>query len=211
MYCSSFLCLNISRTNHSPKIPCERIWSFSTQSHSVEAFMLTKALTLPSSCQHHHRSQHPWELNENVTTLKVCIISISVLIISVGKLGVLLAVWDSAKRRVVVETCVKDLVDYLLCLLTTNFPHSQDGAEGAASDTFLFKEIKWVQCEIKLKPAKTCYIYPSAGTWWCCFKPKFNLATSLLKEQSPLRFAARIWNDETKKSLSSQQTKFVGQ
>lgn len=77
-----------------------------------------------------------------MTTLKVCIISISVLIISVGELGVLLAVRDSSKRRVVVETRVKDLVDYFLCLLTVNFPHSQDRAYGTASDAFLAEE-KW--------------------------------------------------------------------
>lgn len=99
--------------------------------------MLTEALTLPSFCQRHHQPEHPWDLNENVTTLKVCIISISVLIISVGKLGVLLAVWDSSERRVVVETRVKDLVDYFLRLLSANFPHGQDGAKGAAADALL--------------------------------------------------------------------------
>lgn len=102
--------------------------------------MLTEALTLPISRQCHHQPEHPWDLNENVTTLKVCIISISVLIFSVGKLGVLLAVWDSTERRVVVETRVEHLADYFLRILSTNFPHGQDGAKGAAPDALLSKQ-----------------------------------------------------------------------
>lgn len=153
MYHSSFLCLPDPRTIDSLKIPTEGIWWFSTRCHSVEVFMLT--LMLPSSCQLRWHSQHPWELNENVATLKVCIISISVLIISVGKLGVLLAVWDSSKGRVVVETRVKDLVDYFLRLLSVNFPHSQDRAYSTTSDAFLAKEIWWVQCWIR-DEHKTC-------------------------------------------------------
>merc|ERR1739838_39003 len=69
--------------------------------------------------------------------LKVCIISISVLIISVGKFGVLLVVRDSTERRVVVETRVEYLVDYFLRFLSANFPHSQDGSKGTAPDTLL--------------------------------------------------------------------------
>lgn len=86
--------------------------------------MLTRALASPSFYQHRRQSQHPWELNENVTTLKVCIISISVLIISVGKASILLAMRDSSKRFVVVETRVKDFIHYFLRLLSANFPHS---------------------------------------------------------------------------------------
>lgn len=72
-----------------------------------------------------------------MTTLKVCIISISVLIISVSKPGILLAVGDSSKWRVVVETRVEDFIHYFLRLLSANVPHSQDGAKGTASDTLL--------------------------------------------------------------------------
>lgn len=153
MYCSSFLCLPDPRTTESLKIPSEGIWLFSTHGHFVEVFMLT--LMLPSSCQHRRYSQRLCELNENVTTLKVCIISISVLIISVGKLGVLLAVRDSSKGRVVVETRVEDLVDYFLRHLSVNFPHSQERVYGMTSDAFLAKEIWWVQCWIRDKH-KTC-------------------------------------------------------
>lgn len=99
--------------------------------------MLTRALMLPSFCQCNRQSQHPCELDENVTTLKVCIITISVLIISVGKPSILLAVRDSSKRRMVVETRVKDLVHYFLRLLSADFPHSKDGAKGTASDALL--------------------------------------------------------------------------
>lgn len=70
-------------------------------------------------------------------TLKVCIISISALIISVGKLSILLAVRNASKRCVVVETRVKDFIHYFLRLGPANVPHSQDGAKGAASDTLL--------------------------------------------------------------------------
>lgn len=72
-----------------------------------------------------------------MTTLKVCIISISVLVISVGKPSIPLAVRDSSKRRVVVETRVEDFVHNFLRLLSADVPNSQDGAKGAASDTFL--------------------------------------------------------------------------
>lgn len=77
------------------------------------------------------------ELNENVTTLKVGIIPISVLIISVGILSISLAVWDSSKRRMVVETRIEDLVHYFLRILLANVPHGQDGAKGTASDARL--------------------------------------------------------------------------
>lgn len=70
-------------------------------------------------------------------TLKVCIISISVLIISVGKPSVRLAVRDSSERCVVVKTRVEDLIHYFLRLVAANVPHSQDGAKGAASDALL--------------------------------------------------------------------------
>lgn len=72
-----------------------------------------------------------------MTTLKVCIISIPVRVISVGELGVLLAVRDSSERRVVVETRVEHLVHDLLRLLSTDFPHGQDGAQGSVSDALL--------------------------------------------------------------------------
>lgn len=72
-----------------------------------------------------------------MTTLKVCVISISVRVISVGELGVLLAVRDSSERRVVVEARVEHLVHDLLRLLSADFPHGQDGAQGSASDALL--------------------------------------------------------------------------
>lgn len=56
--------------------------------------------------------------------LKVGVVSISVLVISVGKLSILLAVWDPPKRRVVLEARVEHLVHDLLRLLSANVPHS---------------------------------------------------------------------------------------
>lgn len=64
----------------------------------------------------------------------------SALIISVGKPGILRAVRDSSKRRVVVETRVKDFIHDLLRLLSADVSHGQDGAEGTASDTLLSKQ-----------------------------------------------------------------------
>lgn len=72
-----------------------------------------------------------------MTTLKVGIIPISVLIISVGKFSILLAVWDSSKRRMVIETRVEDFIHYFLRILSADVPHGKDGAKGAASDTLL--------------------------------------------------------------------------
>lgn len=152
------------------------------------------------------------ELNGNVMTLKVCIISISVLIISVGKPSVRLAVRDSSERCVVVKTRVEDLIHYFLRLVAANVPHSQDGAKGAASDALLSEEKKHDRSvgDTNLKPASESQIYPRGHTWWCCFKPKLNLAASLLKEQSPLRLAARIWNETEKKSgYSANNTSFI--
>ncbi len=205
MYCSSFLRFPVPRTDHSLKIPSEGIWSFSTRCHSVEAFHADHgpdAAKLSSAPPSVTAAFGSW--TRKWRHLNVCIISISVLIISVGEPGILLAVRDSSKRRVVVETRVKDLVHDFLRLFPANVPHGQDGAKGTASDTLLSKEKPRQKCQIRdtnLKPVSKCYIYPSAGTWWCCFKPKLNLAASLLKVQSPLRLAARIWNNDTKKVL----------
>lgn len=69
--------------------------------------------------------------------LKVGVVSISVLVISVGKLSILLAVWDPPKWCVVLEARVEHLVHNLLCLFSTDVPHSQDGAQGAPSDASL--------------------------------------------------------------------------
>lgn len=43
-------------------------------------------------------------------------------------------------------------------------------------------------------------------TWWCFLRPKLNLDTSLWKEQSPLRLAARIWKIRTKQLTTSFKT-----
>lgn len=72
-----------------------------------------------------------------MTTLNVSVISIPVLVISAGKIGVLLVMRDPPERRVVVETRVEDLIHYFLRVLTADVPHGQDGAEGAASDALL--------------------------------------------------------------------------
>lgn len=58
--------------------------------------------------------------------LEVSIISISVLIISEGKFGILFGVWNPAKRRMVIKTGVKDLVYYFFRLLSGNLPHGQN-------------------------------------------------------------------------------------
>lgn len=73
-------------------------------------------------------------------TLKVCIVSVPVHVISVGKLGVLLAVRDPSERRVVVEARLEDLVHDFLRLVSADFPHGQDGAQRAASDALLRRE-----------------------------------------------------------------------
>ena len=72
-----------------------------------------------------------------MTTLEVCVVSIPVLVISVGEAGILLAVWDSSKWRMVIKARVEDLIYYFLCLLSADVPHGQDGAQGPASDTCL--------------------------------------------------------------------------
>lgn len=132
MYRNSFLCflfqgqfLLLKKKN-----PSEWTWSFSNT--------LTFCYTDRGS-EAHRKSQHPLggEGVDNVTTLNVSVISIPVLVISAGKLGVLLAVWDSPERRVVVETRVEDLIHYFRRLLSADVPHGQDGAEGAASDALL--------------------------------------------------------------------------
>lgn len=74
---------------------------------------------------------------DDLTTLNVSVISIPVLVISEGELGILVVVRDPAEWRVVVETRVEDLVHYFLRLLSADAPHGQDGAEGAASDALL--------------------------------------------------------------------------
>ena len=74
------------------------------------------------------------------THLEVGVVSISVLIISVGKFSVLVVVWNPTEGGVVIVAGVEDLVYHLLCLLLAHLPHRQDGAQGAASDTLLDKE-----------------------------------------------------------------------
>lgn len=118
----------------------------STHSHSAEADHIAKLQSALRSTL--------WEFHENAATLKVCIISVPVHVISVRKLGVSLAVRDPSERRMVVETWVEDLVDYFLRLGSANFPHGQDGAKGAASDALLSKESTrvWFEngsCELK--------------------------------------------------------------
>lgn len=95
--------------------------------HYVEASILTGGPV----CRRHPR----WSYTG--TRLKVCIVSISVVIISVGEPGVLLAVRDPSEGRVVVETRDEDLVHYFLRLLSADFPHRQDGAKRPASDALL--------------------------------------------------------------------------
>lgn len=56
--------------------------------------------------------------------LKVGVVSISILVISVGKLSILLAVRDPSKRSVVLEARVEHLVHDLLRLLSADVPHS---------------------------------------------------------------------------------------
>lgn len=75
-----------------------------------------------------------------MTRLKVGVVSISVLVISVGKPSILLAVRDPSERRVVVEARVEDLVHYFLRLLPADVPHGQDGAEGATPDARLWSK-----------------------------------------------------------------------
>lgn len=78
--------------------------------------------------------------------LKVGIVSISVLIISEGKLSILLAVRDPPKRRVVLEARVEHLIHDLLRCLSADIPHSQDGAEGTPPDTRLsVRQWDWVR------------------------------------------------------------------
>lgn len=78
--------------------------------------------------------------------LDVCVISISVFVISVGELGVLLAVRDASEGGVVIETRVEDFINDFLRLLSTDFPHCQDGAKGPASDTLLLKDTQTERC-----------------------------------------------------------------
>lgn len=56
-------------------------------------------------------------------TLEVGIVPIPVLVLSVGKLGIPLAVRDPTKRCVIIEAGVEDLVHYLLRLLSADVPH----------------------------------------------------------------------------------------
>lgn len=72
--------------------------------------------------------------------LEVGIVPTPVLVLPVGKLGVPLAVRDSAERCVVIKAGVKDLVHYLLRLLSADVPHCQDGADRSASDARLSGE-----------------------------------------------------------------------
>lgn len=55
--------------------------------------------------------------------LQVCMVSVSVLKIPVGKLRVLLAVWDATEGGVVIETAVKHLIHHSLSLLPAHLPH----------------------------------------------------------------------------------------
>lgn len=72
--------------------------------------------------------------------LKVCIITLPVVIISVGELGVLFTVWDSSEGRMVVEAGLEDLVHYFLCVLLTYFSHRQNGQKSTGSDALLSRE-----------------------------------------------------------------------
>lgn len=74
--------------------------------------------------------------------LKVGIISISVLIISVGKLGILVAVWNPTEGCVVIKAGGEDLIHHFLCLFSADLPHSQDRAQGTSPDTLLAKQGK---------------------------------------------------------------------
>jgi len=53
---------------------------------------------------------------------------------------------DPPKGRVVVETRVEDLVNDFLRLLSADFPHGQNGAQGTASDTLLTEGNGQVRC-----------------------------------------------------------------
>lgn len=57
------------------------------------------------------------------TALEVGVVPIPVLVISVGKVSVPLAVGDSTEGRVIVEAGVEDLVHDLLRLLPADVPH----------------------------------------------------------------------------------------
>lgn len=57
------------------------------------------------------------------TALEVGVVPIPVLVISVGKVSVSLAVGDSTEGRVIVEAGVEDLVHDLLRLLRADVPH----------------------------------------------------------------------------------------
>lgn len=106
------------------KIPFEGIWFISSHCHSVKVFMLSEAIAILNSCQLHWKSQHPWEFNLKDSTLKVAVISISVLIISVCKLGILLSVWDSSEWGVVIETRVKNFIHDVFSFFSADVPHS---------------------------------------------------------------------------------------
>lgn len=56
-------------------------------------------------------------------TLEVGIVPVPVLVLSVGELGIPLAVRDPTERRVIVKAGVEDLVHYLLRLLSADVPH----------------------------------------------------------------------------------------
>lgn len=56
-------------------------------------------------------------------TLEVGVVPIPVLVLSVGKLGIPLAVRDSTERCVIIKAGVEDLVHDLLRLLSADVPH----------------------------------------------------------------------------------------
>lgn len=73
-------------------------------------------------------------------TLQIFVIVIPVCVVSVSKLGVLLAVWDPSEGGVVIKTRVEDRIHHSLRLFPGDLPHSQDGAQSATPNALLFKQ-----------------------------------------------------------------------
>lgn len=127
----SFLTFLFPRTNHSLKIPSEGMWRFF---NTLSFRFGVRCWPHLCCCQALVSNTAPVKMLQR---LEVCIISISVLIISEGKLSIPLGVWDSSKRSMVVEARVEDFVHYFLCFLSADVPNSQDGAKGTTSDACL--------------------------------------------------------------------------
>lgn len=72
--------------------------------------------------------------------LEVCIISISVLVISVGEAGVCFAVRYAAEGLVIAVAALKHLVNRFRRLLFAYLAHGEDGARGPVSHTLLNQE-----------------------------------------------------------------------